>query len=83
MYNVCDCQKENIPPPSVAIAHTLDEAGAAKSRFMPSLSPLQIRNEWLVRAFPRSIKAIKLVRTASRKREDCNFTSSGLMLDVS
>lgn len=44
MYNISDYPKENIPPPSVAIAHTLDEAGAAQSRFMASLPSLRVRN---------------------------------------
>ncbi len=31
---------------------------------MASLPPLQVRNEWLVRALPKSIQAIKLGRNS-------------------
>jgi hypothetical protein len=60
MYKISDYPKENRPPPSIALAHMLNQAGAAQSRFMAALPPLQVRNEWLVRAIPKIIKATKI-----------------------
>ncbi len=57
MYTIFDYPKENIPPPSVAIAHTLDEAGAANldswSRCLPFRSEMNGSCELSQRALKR------------------------------